>query len=263
MLNRLFREDLMQTNIATSDFRFNPQPPSLPTVVSERMRSQLRRLLAKNSIFALHDQASPKRDELQQYVYDCFRRAYAADIAEFAPLLLELRCAERTSGVVGIRAAGQHSLFSEQYLDAPIERVVSDFTGQSVQRSQILEIASLAALRPGACQLINIMLVASAHAAGFRYGCFASTSQLQRILQKQHFSVATLAAAEPECLGDDAARWGSYYETEPRVLLVDIEASFQALQNQYLSAAFLELYAPLVRETSLQLMMATTKLPGE
>lgn len=193
---------------------------------------------------------------MQQYVYDCFRRAYGADVIEFAPLLLELRCAERTSGVVGLRAASQQPLFSERYLDAPVERVVSEFTGQSVERGEILEIASLAALRPGACQLINIMLVAVAHAAGYRYGCFASTSQLQRILSKQYFAVSTLADANPACLGAAAVRWGSYYETEPCVLLVDIQATLQALQKQYLSAAFFELYASIISETALQLTHA-------
>ena len=150
----------------------------------------------------------------------------------------------------------QEQLFSEHYLDAPVEQVVSEFTGLCVERSEILEIASLAALRPGACQLINIMLLAVAHAAGFRYGCFASTSQLQRILSKQHFVVTALADADPACLGAYAARWGSYYETEPRVLLVDIEASLRSLQNQYLSAAFFELYAPLISETARQLKHA-------
>jgi|GEM_PF-2812088 len=61
MLDGLFREDVMQTHIATAELLFSPLVSSVSTVVSERMRSQLRRLLANNSIFALHDQTSPTR----------------------------------------------------------------------------------------------------------------------------------------------------------------------------------------------------------
>jgi hypothetical protein len=58
----------------------------------QRRRSQmLERMLGTRSEFALHDQHSPHRKNLQAYIADCFARAYRAEVSRFSPLLLELR----------------------------------------------------------------------------------------------------------------------------------------------------------------------------
>src|SRR3546814_13975400 len=45
-------------------------------------------------------------------------------------------------------------LFSEQYLDEPVEAAIATASGQSVRRDVILELGSLAAARPGALLIL-------------------------------------------------------------------------------------------------------------
>jgi hypothetical protein len=223
-----------------------------------RIRAKLRRLLGNSSHFSLHDTGSASREALEQYIHGSFSDAYGADVTEFAPLLLELQCASSTSGVVGLRPAVDGPLFSEAYLDSPVEQFASELSGQSIERHDIIEVGNLAAIRPGACQLINIMLAALTSAAGFRYACLASTSKLERILHKQHFTLSSIAMADPVRLGKDAARWGSYYATEPRVLLVDLQATMATLNEQFLSAEIFRLYASNIKAFAPKLNSSTT-----
>jgi len=203
----------------------------------------LQRMLGTRAEFNLHGQSSENRDELQAYIGRCFSRAYQAQITEFAPLLIELRCGESISGVAGIRPAGDYPLFMEHYLDQPVEEVVSDFTGQAIERSQIVELGNLAALRPGACQLINIVLAAMLQRAGFRYAVLVSTTKLAGILHKQQFSVRRIGAADPARLGEAAENWGSYYASDPSIILIDLQATLATLKEQPLPSAVFDHFA--------------------
>jgi hypothetical protein len=213
----------------------------------------LRRLLGSGSDFFLHDADSSQRNELESYITRCFEQAYNARINDFAPLLLELRCAGSASGAAGIRFASKAPLFLEHYLDVPVEQVASQVAGQPILRNEIVEMCNLAALRPGACQLINIVLAAALHAAGFCYAGFAGTAQLERIVRKQHFAVTAIAVADPARLGADADQWGSYYDTSPNVLLVDLQQTMEALRTQYLPTAVCAIFAETIDGLSTRL----------
>jgi hypothetical protein len=224
-------EGRLQQGNQTSDSRSRRRPHSL------------HRLLGGVAELRLHGRHSLQRAELQAYIAMCFQRAYQAEVSEFAPLLLELSCAGSISGVAGLRPAASEPLFLEQYLDVPVEQVASRVAGQPVNRDEIVELCNLAALRPGACQLINIMLAAVLHAAGYRYASLAGTAQLERILCKQSFALIPVASADPARLGVAAAQWGSYYAASPKVLLVDLAQTMQAINTQRLASAVCEHFA--------------------
>jgi hypothetical protein len=208
----------------------------------------LRRLMGARPGFKLHGVGAPRRAELETYIARCFDRAYQAEVTEFAPLLLEQYCAGGISGVAGIRPAAREPLFFEQYLDEPVERVATRVAGAPICRAELVEMCNLAALRPGACQLINILLAAVLHDAGFRYAGFAGTAQLEKIVRKQNFSVHPVAVADPEKLGAAAAQWGSYYDSSPNVLLVDLRKTLSTLRQQRLPAAVFSFYAAEIQE---------------
>jgi hypothetical protein len=204
----------------------------------------LSKLLSAGPEFDLHAANSQERHQLERYVTRCFARAYKAEVTEFSPLLLDVKCAGNISGVAGIRMAGTSPLFLEHYLDAPVEEVVANTFGEAVSRNDIVEIGNLAALRPGACQLMLLMLAGVLHAAGFRYAAFAGTDQVVRTVHKLSEAVRTVGIADPSRLGADADRWGSYYDTSPQVMLVDLAATREFFAAQRLPAAVFAVYEP-------------------
>ena len=202
----------------------------------------LRRLLGANPEFCLHSSATPGRDAAEAYVADCFARAYGAEVTEFAPHLLAVKCAGNISGVAGIRPADQ-PLFSERYLDAPVEIVLADLYGRRVSRAEVFELCNLAALRPGVCQLMYMVMAAFLYQAGFRYVVFAGTAQVERTVRKMSFALTPIAPADPARLGESAARWGSYYETNPQVMAIDIAASMRGFDKLSLHTAVFDIYS--------------------
>ena len=202
----------------------------------------LSKLLSAGPEFDLHAENSPQRRQLERYVARCFVRAYKAQVTEFSPLLLDVKCAGNISGVAGIRMAATSPLFLEHYLDQSVEKVITHTFGQVVSRHEIVEIANLAALRPGACQLMLLMLAGILHAAGFRYAAFAGTDQVVRTVHKLSEAVRAVGIADPSRLGVDAKHWGSYYDTSPQVMIVDLAATKAIFDAQRLPAAVFAVY---------------------
>lgn len=225
----------MHSSITTVPLPNQPKPL--------HMQRRLQRILRNNPYAGLHDQRSPTRESLENYIRKTFAQAYDADVNVFAPLLLELRCGGSISGVAGIRPAAGTDLFVEQYLDTSAEQYVSNVAAADIHRNEIVEVCNLAASRPGAHQIITLMLAASLSAAGYRYAILAGTVQLVKMLTKQNFAMLDLGPADSSRLGNEAHHWGSYYETCPRVLVVDLEQTMVTLRQQLLPAALLNIFA--------------------
>ena len=221
-----------------------------------RVEQAVRRLLKPQPQFEIHDAASKSRPQLEAYVAEHFQRVYDARVSEFLPIMLSMRCQGHISAVVGLRPAGQGPLFLEQYLDQPIEAALTTLTGRPVARSEILEVGNLVATHRGACRLLFGLLAAIADQAGYRWGAFAATGRVARILAKLRVTVHPLANADAGRLEGDASRWGSYYNTDPKVLVVNIPEAVAALKESLFSCATMALFRGAVRELGRSLRMS-------
>lgn len=159
-----------------------------------------------------------------------YRREFGADV-EPAPDTFMLLTEEdpnrwhgRLSGAVaGLSFADQSPLFSEHYLDVPIEEGLARLRGGRLERSQILEVGPLASTSPGAGrQLIDIM-PAMCWCQGAKVAVFTVTRPLRAMLQRQGIRTTVLCAAEETRLpADMRGIWGSYYRSAPVTVCVDL-----------------------------------------
>ncbi|MGE5506693.1 MAG: thermostable hemolysin [Actinomycetota bacterium] len=168
-------------------------------------------------ILALPDH--PLRPLLERAVREVFAAEYRADVPVFPRLLVATLDGEgRPAAVAGLRFA-EDGLFSEAYLDGPVEVVVGKAVGRPVGRGQIVEFSSLAAPRPGAALPLVDAAVRLALGAGGAYGLFTATNRLRALLRRTGLAAVELAAARPERIANPAV-WGSYYLHDPRVMVV-------------------------------------------
>jgi len=208
----------------------------------------LRKLLRFNPQFNLHRTGSPDRSDIEHYIADVFAQAYGADVTGFAPFLISMRCAGNISAAAGIRPANSAPLFLEQYLDNPIEQVLSSRYGKTIGRHEIFELANLAALRPGVSQLIYLITAGVMARTGLDYVVFAGTKQVAKGVSKLGFCLESIVAADPARLGDDAAHWGSYYDNAPHVMMLDLRKSMEVLNALPLSGILLNIYESQIAE---------------
>lgn len=173
----------------------------------------------------LMDPAHDQRRFAETFVSAVFHKAYGATLGAFYPLLLGLtRDAGDYAAVAGIRPAGAEALFSEHYLDRPVDEIVA------APRDGIAEIGNLAPANAGQARWLICTLSAFLMGAGFTHVVFTSVPRLRNAFSRMGLPLTRLADARRECLpAGQQAEWGSYYDCKPAVYAGDIVAGTPAL----------------------------------
>jgi len=149
-------------------------------------------------------------------VQQVYGRAYGAVLRRFPDLMVadfdergEVRCA------AGLRRAAD-GFFSECYVDAPLEAVLSGLAGALVDRERIIEVSSLASR--SACSSAHLIerIIAFARQVGTDWAVFTITPELKRLLCRMRLPVVELGTAERSRVANPAD-WGRYYDTRPLV----------------------------------------------
>ena len=201
----------------------------LPGIHADGLLARIGREPAFGLRYAQHRHGE-RRALLEAFIRERFAEHYGARVRHFMPCLLGLESADgAVRGAVGLRAAGEAPLFLERYLDRPSEQVIAGYSGQPIARRDIVEVGNLAALGAGAARLLIVALTDLLVACGFRWVTFTGTPALLNSFQRLELSPLPLGAADPACLGDEQADWGSYYANHPQVMAGEILGGHQRL----------------------------------
>jgi len=177
--------------------------------------------------FALMDLLHPRRRDAEDFVRGVFFNAYRARLNAFYPLLVSIAYPDdEYAAVAGVRPAGGEALFSEHYLDEPIEKILN------VERHKIVEIGNLAPASAGQARWLICTLTAFLTGAGFTHVVFTAVPRLQNAFRRMGLPLTKHADARQEQLPEhQAAEWGSYYESKPAVFSGDIRVGHSAFSN--------------------------------
>jgi len=158
---------------------------------------------------------------------------YAARLSSFPDTLVtELGRSGNVECAAGIHF-GSQGLFSECYLDLPVERILSRRFGRVVRRNRVVEVTNLAATTPGKSFPFVRRVVEFAEMAGAEWAIFTATRALRGLLQRGGINMIELARAERSRVRNPND-WGNYYDHDPRVMAV---SHGMALANMRLSSA--------------------------
>lgn len=162
------------------------------------------------------------RPELESYIREVFQQAHGACIRHFLPQLLSLRDGQgKLLAVCGLRHAEREALFLENYLDAPVETVLSRQLGYAVARNDIVEIGNLAVADPLHARSLLASISLYLHGSGTHWAVFTGLATLRNSLRKLNMQVHALADASITRLpAEEQTNWGSYYQDGPQVMAV-------------------------------------------
>ena len=164
--------------------------------------------------------AHPLRHEAETCIRAVYERAFGA--RDFALPHMLIAWTDRDGQplcAAGLRTAA-YGFFSEVYLDAPIEQVLSARGSRAVVRDDIFEITTLASRHAEVTIAFLRALARFGKGAGFSWSFFTATLGLRRLLAGLGIPAVELAPADPRRVADPG-RWGSYYAHAPRVCAVD------------------------------------------
>jgi hypothetical protein len=183
-----------------------------------RERPGCRRPLGKTLRLATVEANSRERAELEAFVGDAFARKHEATVTSFMPTLLSFRDqVGALRGAVGLRGAGDHPLYLEQYLDQPVESAIATAVGRPIHRRQVVEVGNLAGANCRTAVRMVALLPAHLLLRDYQWIVFTATSAVREILLGFGAPLIELARAERTRVAPGSDQWGRYYETDPRV----------------------------------------------
>lgn len=123
---------------------------------------------------------------------------------------------DKIHAAAGLRDASE-PYFSEHYLEAPVEAIIGSITQSHVDRESIVEVSSLASRTPAVSVRFMTELVVYGEELGFDWAFFTATSRLEKLLRRMRLPLIALGPAWASHV-PNPEMWGTYYETDPRVL---------------------------------------------
>ncbi|HEY0562880.1 MAG TPA: thermostable hemolysin [Methylophilus sp.] len=165
---------------------------------------------------------APCRAEVEAFIHAVFKQAYGANITQFMPDLVALRDANGIlMAAFGLHAAAHERLFLEQYIDVPIEQLMSSGLGRPIQREEITCIGNLAVANPRNAGVLIAHVIQHSLDIGIEWCVATAHHSLQNGLIKGGRDVYALAPADHAKLpADELAHWGSYYRHLPQIVAV-------------------------------------------
>lgn len=191
-------------------------------------------LYMPESPYRLAMPASGEYAELSELIGQVFKRAYGAQVTVSYPQLLGVYGPDhKPRAALGLRGAGEEPLFLERYLEKPVEQVVLERTGRIIERGRIAEAGNLASMRLSALRNLMFALSVTLKQAEFDYILVTGTESLRAYLELLGLRPTVYAQAQPEKLGQDAASWGRYYDTQPKVMGGTVDDFYHGLLAAY------------------------------
>ncbi|WP_437630016.1 thermostable hemolysin [Sorangium sp. So ce854] len=161
-----------------------------------------------------------------------YRRSFGAEVTP-SPDCFIVCTIERGPGVgaskvvacAGLTFSSGARLFSEQYIDEPIEQVISALERRPASRDAIVEVGSLASTEHRAgTELIRVVPIL-AWCLGKRYILCTVTADLKLIFDAVGLNFQPVRGADVARLGGgEQERWGSYYDQRPETGYIRLDA---------------------------------------
>lgn len=163
-----------------------------------------------------------------------YRDAYDADVLPAPDLFITAHAPDpaahdgqgRLVGCAGLTfGRPDRPLFSERYLDGPVEKVLQTRLGVTVDRRRVVEVGALASgERHAGREVIRLTPIIS-WCLGMEYILCTATQSLMAGLARAGITFEPLSPADPSRLEPgQLAQWGTYYEQEPQVGVIPLNA---------------------------------------
>jgi hypothetical protein len=176
----------------------------------------------------------PQRPAAEAFICARFQDIYAADICVFHPYLLGVTRGDQSiTSVIGFRLAGSGQFFLESYLDGSAEQLLSDATGEDIQRQQVVEVGNLASSDTESFRFLMIGLITLLERLPeTRWMVCTVGEKLIRLLRRTRFFPIIINQASAERLSPEDGKWGSYYLHARSVVAGNVAYGMRELKRQ-------------------------------
>ncbi len=217
-----------------------------PRAVNKQSTTKRRRkprLLLPYTAVEMDGELSARRNDIEHFIIRCYQQRYHAKLDSFLPYFLSAYYEDKLSATLGFQLARTASqLFLEQYLNRPIEHVLSDVHKHAINRNEIVEIGNLSSARHGDSQVLFILITAILAQAGYQWVVFTATNEVMKLLSRLSIETTAICYADKNQLADHGETWGSYYDGAPRVVCGHLPEAYNLLTKHHVIGFLLQNY---------------------
>lgn len=178
------------------------------------------------------DDKSLKREKLEKFIGRRFAEEHQTTLCDFLPNLLSLSLREEIVAAIGFSFASQKKLFLENYLEQPVEAILSKRLGREIARNSCVEVGNLAASQSGLTIALFIILVCAMANNGFEYLVFTAGSSLSKKFHRIGLETEMLGKAQENLIKKSSTSdWGSYYENDPAVTYCKLQQALTLIEQ--------------------------------
>ena len=175
---------------------------------------------ASNSIMTIIGNGHGLRRDLEDFILQAYKQKFCAELKSFLPqIAASISPGLRFNSVFGYGAAASGQLFLEQYIDDPIEAVISAHHGARVERAKIVEVGNLVCASHAQVAFELRKIANYLGRQGFEWIVCTATRQLRLVFLRAGARPITLAPARVEKISGNTTDWGSYYSNSPQILV--------------------------------------------
>lgn len=178
------------------------------------------------SVVSITNLFTPERQRVEMFIKNIYKHSYKADIRVDYPVLMSVRNDENDIlATVGFRYAEHEPLFLEQYTKEPIENCLK------TNRNKIVEIGNLASAGQGASIFLFAALASYLNYQDIKFASITGTDFLHSYFKRIGLNPQKICDADISSINQSNQSWGTYYDTQPRVLAGSVPHAIKKLQR--------------------------------
>ncbi len=172
------------------------------------------------------------RRAVEQQIQNAYAKSFDAHVSHFMPTLISAGIANTPPHLnFGLRCAADQTLFLENYLQAPVEQVLSSTVRSQISRKCIAEIGNLTFDHTENLQQDLMSIASYCQQQGYRYVVCTATRALRLLFLRAGMKPVLLGQATQGDAPKDGSHWGGYYETAPQIIGGNVLLGLQHLQT--------------------------------
>ena len=161
------------------------------------------------------------RNEIETFIKQGFAKTNNAKISITTPYLLALSNGN-FKAALGIRC-GREDLILEQYLLEPVEQQAI-FIDNKIKREEIVEFSHLFSNAKRFTIPLFMVTAVSLYCLNHKYLVFSGTEKVIKLLDNAGVPSTFIGNADHTKIQASTDNWGSYYDTNPKILVVSLLA---------------------------------------
>lgn len=169
-----------------------------------------------------------------EYVHERYEKAFAANLNSYMPHFMALMDKDHSvKSLCGYREAKSGPLFLENYLDSPVEALLTQSFETEIRRDSIIEFGQLASFSRGISAYHFLLMTEALVELGYEWCIFTATDVLHALITHMGLETHLIAYADASRVSNATKIWGHYYEHNPRIVAGNIKYGAKALRDHY------------------------------